>query len=389
MAFVLIAGDLYDGDWKEFRTGLFFVKQMARLREADIGVFLIAGNHDAANKMTRRLPLPANVRVLSDKKPETITLDQWEVAIHGQSFPRAAVLEKLAPAYPPAIPGLFNIGMLHTSATGCEGHEPYAPCTLDDLRGKQYDYWALGHVHTRATLCEDPPIIFPGNPQGRHIRESGPKGCTLVTVDDRRRVCAEPRWLDVLRWEPCRITADGAQSGEEILDRIRRRLGELVRHAEGRPLAVRVQISGPCPAHRSIAAAPDRFTNEVRAAAHDAGGEVWVEKVSLDTSPPRNMDLSRLNDGPMGELAQYLDELRTSPEGLAALRSELADFCDKLPSELTQGEGTLGLDRPENLRRFSLRWNRCSCTNSFPGKKSHENSSPGPACVRPVHQRRD
>ncbi|MGO8751592.1 MAG: metallophosphoesterase family protein [Thermoguttaceae bacterium] len=350
VAFVVIAGDLYDGDWKEFRTGLYFVKQMARLNAAGIPVFVIAGNHDAANKMTRRLPLPANVRVLSDKEPETIRLDLWEVAIHGQSFPRRDVLENLVPSYPKAAPGWFNIGLLHTSATGYEGHDRYAPCTLDDLRAKQYDYWALGHIHKRGVLCEDPPVIFPGNLQGRHIRESGPKGCTLVTVDDHRRVQAQPQWLDVLRWEPCRVSGDGARTPEELLDRIRRRLLELCRGAEGRPLAVRVQVDGPCAAHRLLSAAPDRFMNEVRAVAHDAGGEIWIEKISLGTSLPPELNLSQFADGPLGELVQYVTELRSSPEAMAALRSELADFCEKLPAELTEGDGPLRLDQPENLR---------------------------------------
>src|SRR5215467_5830238 len=56
--FVLIAGDLYDGDWRDFNTGLYLVHQLGRLRDANIPVIVIAGNHDAANKMTRTLRLP-------------------------------------------------------------------------------------------------------------------------------------------------------------------------------------------------------------------------------------------------------------------------------------------------------------------------------------------
>src|SRR5690349_16787907 len=52
-AFLLLAGDLYDGDWKDYNTGLFFVSRMRRLEEAGIPVFLISGNHDAASQITR------------------------------------------------------------------------------------------------------------------------------------------------------------------------------------------------------------------------------------------------------------------------------------------------------------------------------------------------
>src|SRR5690242_9452537 len=46
-AFLLLAGDIYDGDWKDYGTGLFFLHQLARLRAADVEVVLIRGNHDA------------------------------------------------------------------------------------------------------------------------------------------------------------------------------------------------------------------------------------------------------------------------------------------------------------------------------------------------------
>ena len=352
-AFVLIAGDLYDDDWKEFRTGLYFVSQMVRLRHAGIRVFLIAGNHDAANKMTRKLPLPDNVRMLSPSKPETVFLDEYEVAIHGQSFARGAVLENLAAGYPAAKPGLFNIGLLHTAATGREGHEPYAPCTLDDLRSKQYDYWALGHVHKQERLSSDPPIIFPGNLQGRHIRETGPKGCMLVTVNDRRQPEVEPRWLDVLRWETCRVDPSTVETGHDLLDRIRKHLAALAAQADDRPLAVRVEVAGPCPAHRALAAEPHRWTNEIRALAQDVGsGELWIEKVSMRTWTPADRASALAADGPIGELIQGIAELKSDPARLASLGGELEDLFDKLPPELKEGAGAIGLDRPERIREI-------------------------------------
>src|SRR5262249_13962811 len=127
--FVLIAGDLYDGDWRDYNTGLYLARQLGRLRDAAIPVFVIAGNHDAANKMTRVLRLPGNVQLLSPAAPQTIRLDDLEVAIHGQSFAREAVTDNLVAGYPAAIPGWVNIGLLHTGLTGLEGHAPYAPCT--------------------------------------------------------------------------------------------------------------------------------------------------------------------------------------------------------------------------------------------------------------------
>ena len=112
--FVLIAGDIYDGSWRDYNTGLFFASRMSRLGEADIPVFLIAGNHDAASRMTRSLRLPENVHQFPVDRPDTVRLDRLGVAIHGQGFASPAVKENLAAAYPPAVPGYVNIGLLHT-----------------------------------------------------------------------------------------------------------------------------------------------------------------------------------------------------------------------------------------------------------------------------------
>ena len=217
VAFVLIAGDLYDGDWKDYNTGLYFVSRMGRLREAGIPVFIVAGNHDAASTITKSLRLPENVHVFPADRPATLRLDGMDVAVHGQSFGTPAVKTDLARSYPPAVPGCFNVGLLHTCATGREGHEPYAPCTLETLREKGYDYWALGHVHRREVLLEDPPVVFAGNTQGRHARETGPKGCVLVSVDDAGRPNLDFRPLDVVRWEAAAVDAAGAENGTTCL----------------------------------------------------------------------------------------------------------------------------------------------------------------------------
>jgi len=128
--FVLIAGDLYDGDWKDYNTGLFFVDRMGKLDRAGIRVFIILGNHDAASRITKTMPLPDNVTLLSTRKPQTVLIDDLGVAIHGQSYRSRAVTENLVAQYPRKDPDYFNIGLLHTALTGRPGHEPYAPCTV-------------------------------------------------------------------------------------------------------------------------------------------------------------------------------------------------------------------------------------------------------------------
>jgi exonuclease SbcD len=351
VAFVLIAGDLYDGDWRDYQTGLFLVSQMARLKEASIPVFLIAGNHDAANKMTRDLRLPDNVKKFGHKKPETLRLDDYQVAIHGQSFATQAVFDDLAAGYPAGERGWFNIGLLHTCGTGREGHERYAPCTLDTLRSKNYSYWALGHIHRREILHEDPCIAFSGNLQGRNVRELGPKGCFLVTVDDVHRVHMEPHFLDVLRWEQCRVDCTGAATEDDVLERFRSEFQKLLQQADDRLLAVRVELSGACQAHKRLAARPEQVIGEIRAQAQQTGGgDAWVEKVKVLTSLPQDLDDAYVTEGPLGELNQLIADLAADDRQLLALGNELADLKKKLPAELKEGPDGLDLDSPHRLR---------------------------------------
>jgi exonuclease SbcD len=351
VAFVLIAGDLYDGDWRDYNTGLYFVSQTSRLRDAGIPVYIVAGNHDAASKITKNLRFPDNVHLFPDEKPATLKVAEIDVAIHGQSFAAAAVKKDLSLKYPPAVKGCFNIGLLHTCLTGRAGHEPYAPCTLDGLRAKGYNYWALGHVHRHEIILQDPLTVFPGNLQGRNIRETGPKGCVLVAVDDDGQTTPEFKSLDVIRWRVLDVDASGAAEGYEVVDRFTRALETALDANEGLPLVTRVVIQGETRAHDDLAAGSGRWVNEIRAAAIDAGGgKVWVEKVKLATHPPLSDSAYKSPDGAIGELLAVLDELEADPAGLQELARELDDLAKKLPRELKEGADSLAVDDPAWLQ---------------------------------------
>jgi len=349
-AFVLIAGDLFDGDWKDYNTGLFLAGEMSKLREAGIRVFVVAGNHDAASQISRHLCLPENVHRFAARKTETILLDDVGVAIHGRSFASRAITENLAREFPPATPGCFNIGLLHTSVAGYAGHEPYAPCSLADLLGRLYDYWALGHVHTRQVLSAEPWVVFPGNTQGRNVRETGPRGCSVVTVDDGT-VSVEHRDVDVLRWAVLDLDAADCAAPEDVIDLLRTKLGLLLKTCDDRPLACRVLVSGRCRAHRELSAQPERWTNEIRQAASDeSGGAAWIEKVQLRTSVHVDLDELAGRADPIGDLIRFARDASADPGQLASLAGELADLRSKLPAELREGGDALDLENPEAIR---------------------------------------
>jgi len=346
VGFVLIAGDVYDGDWQDYNTGLYFASRMARLREAGIKVFLIAGNHDAANRMTRMLRLPDNVAVLSTDRPETRRLDDLGVAIHGQGFATGAVTEDLSREYPALCRGYFNVGLLHTRIEGAEGHDRYAPSTLEGLRSKGYEYWALGHIHKRGTLCSDPHVIYPGNIQGRHIRESGPKGCVLGTVVGQQLRQLEFRRLDVVRWEVCAVELTEADDEDGLYEAASARIASLLSAEESNGLlAVRVAVQGRTRLHDRLLADPYRFAAEIRNRAFQLGdGRCWVEQVKLRTSPWQGGQAQ----GPLEELLEGIDELRADPTQLLQAGECLSDLRGRLPSEF--------LVHPDTPRLGDINW---------------------------------
>ena len=346
---LLVAGDLYDGSWKDYATGLYFASQMSRLREAGVRVIMVRGNHDAESRIARTLTMPDNVVTLSAKSPETLHLEDLGVAVHGQSFPDRAVTDDLAARYPDRSPGFVNVGLLHTAAEGREGHARYAPCTRATLEGKGYDYWALGHVHRREVLSSEPWIVFPGNLQGRHVKETGAKGATLITLDGGRVASVEARTLDAVRWAHASVDATEASAAFDVVDLARSAVVREVTSADGRPVAVRVHVAGASRAHGQLATAPERWINEVRQAANDACGDaVWVADVKLATLPEVDASVLAAREDAVGQLCRALAGLRSDDGARAELFAELAELARRLPPEV-RGAGR-ALDDPEVQR---------------------------------------
>ena len=352
--FVLIAGDVYDGDWKDYNTGLFFSARMSRLRECGIPVFLISGNHDAESQISKSITLPDNVKKFSDKKAETIILEKFGVAIHGQSFGRRDVTENLCAAYPFGEKSLFNIGMLHTCADGRAGHEKYAPCRIDDMRSREYQYWALGHVHNREIISAgDPYILFPGNIQGRNVRETGAKGCSIVTVEHQKAVSVEALELDTLRWAVADVNATGTQTVSDIIEKVREQVRVAKSDGGGRTLAMRIEIRGSCHAHRLLMADSEQAVNDIRAAVTDeSSGDVWAEKVKFMTDARTDYEDYLSQNTPLAELIKSIGDYSASDELAALLREDFKDLQVKLPRELKEEGDKLDLSDLEKCREL-------------------------------------
>jgi exonuclease SbcD len=338
VAFVVIAGDLYDGEWREVNTGHYFLRAVRRLGEHGIRVYVLHGNHDFQSAIVQQLRgrLPENLTVFPADAPASFEHPDLPVVLHGQSYGRREIKADLTRAYPPARPGLLNVGVLHTSAEGYAEHATYAPCTVAGLTAHGYQYWALGHVHEARTLSRDPWIVFPGNLQGRNVRETGVKGCVEVECAGARVVSVTSVPLDVLRWHRLSVDVTGAESEGEVLERFQRTLRAVVAEHAGHPCAARVVLSGETPAHRRLASDAESLRERLALAAQGEG-EVWLEKLRLETRAPA--EATGAGDT---ELLGLLSRLADAPEnaGSLLLASELADLDERFKPVLRAfGEG--------------------------------------------------
>ncbi len=328
--FVVIAGDLFDGDWRDMGTGLYFARAMGLLDREGIPAFVLAGNHDAASVITRTVPWPPNVRLFGSRRPETHVLDELGVAVHGQSFATSAVTDNLVLGYPDPRDGMFNVGVLHTALAGREGHATYAPCDVDDLRGKRYDYWALGHVHGFEIVSTDPYVVFPGNTQGRNVRETGPKGVALVEVADREVVSVKPMELDVIRWTRREVDCTDADP-DRIRTLVRDALvGAQADDAAGRPLIVRLVLTGETEHAAEIRGGELALRDDCRALALSVSPELWIEKVQVRLQG-RQLDIP---EEIPGDLAAIISEAAADHELAEALREDLAPFISSARAAL-------------------------------------------------------
>lgn len=337
VAFFVIAGDVYDGDWKDTTIGLFFHRQMSRLERAGIPVFLVRGNHDAESVITKAVRPPKAVRTFDHNKVQSLELPDLKVVLHGQSFSTRAVTTNIAAGYPAARPGWFNIGVLHTSCDNRPGHDNYAPCSLEELVQRGYQYWALGHVHAFEILHEHPHILYAGNLQGRNARECGDKGAVLVEVEDNEVSSLKRLSVSRVRWASLAIDLSGINTEDEAFELYRQAISNEVALSPQLPLICRISIGGTTPLHRHLHEDHGRLRDELKSAADQSREDIWLEDVRLATSEPTAAHAGDANATGI-DLSAMLSRILTSPELFDSAKAEIHTIIAKMPTAALAAE---------------------------------------------------
>jgi exonuclease SbcD len=375
--FVLVAGDVFDQEERSLLAQVRFRDGLERLAEAHIPALVVAGNHDPGPSWERAIQVrwPAQARLFESDEVTSWSVrrssqqrgahlgqrsdedPQEEIArVYGLSFGRAGVRENLARRFRREPDAPLAIGLLHANVGPNTGHDPYAPCSLDDLRRADMDYWALGHVHRRSVVSAASPVaVYCGNPQGRDPKEADPRGCYLVTASSDGRIVPEFRPVDVVRWQHLTIEASDLDSLEPLIDRVVETVdGALV--AAGRSIVARVTIAGCGPLHTSLVRSDtvDQIREEAQARLGMRTPWAWIESLRNHTRPALDLEARAAAPDFLGEVLRELRRLRAALAASGEIGvSEVSDLLDETLGVLfSRGRGRRFLHeaRPDGQR---------------------------------------
>ncbi|MBW2272347.1 MAG: DNA repair exonuclease [Deltaproteobacteria bacterium] len=344
--FLLLAGDLYDGARRGLRAQLRLLRGIERLCAAGVRVFAVQGNHDPVGEgwsAVRRWP--EGFTLFGSEAVANVPLERGGsrlATVYGISYAERATRENLALRFRRGSEEGLHVGLLHCNVGGASGHEPYSPCSVEDLARSRLDYWALGHIHTQRILREgDPWIVYPGSLQGRSPKpgELGAKGAVVVEVEGQRVTGVEPVFVDRVRFLAPEV--DAARCSD--LADLERALGSAAEAAraenEGRALVLRARLVG-----RSALGADLRRPGalaELLAALRDRseGLSPWLWWESLQSELRAELDREALR-----ARDDFSSELLAASDALALDDEARASFLDRVLRDLPPRER--GVDLP-------------------------------------------
>lgn len=335
--FIVISGDIYDAADSSLRAQLRLKEAWDKLGKHGIHVYIIHGNHDPLSSSRQRFAYPDHVTVFGATVEHATAIrrkDGQPVAVvSGISYPTSSVTDNTSLQFKRDLTSsLYHIALLHANVEGQEGHDVYSPCSLVDLRDSGYDYWALGHIHKRQILSEAPWVVYPGNIQGRSMKETGSKGCYLVEVDENKEASLYFHELDLVRFTMIELNIEGMTSMEQCKDALEDQLEALRNRNGGKMTLVRVNFTGRGPLHPILQSGreglellqelqrkeTDRFALDSHSKS-ELGDVVWPASMKILTGMEFNRALLLEEDSFLGELLRLSERAKHDGELLDSM----------------------------------------------------------------------
>jgi DNA repair protein SbcD/Mre11 len=315
---LIIAGDVYDGEDRSIRAQVKFRQEMERLATRGIPVYLTHGNHDHLSGSWIHIPLPDNVFVFGEAvEHNTFTKENVVVNLYGFSYPRRQLFDRKIDNFKKTGDADFHIGILHGNEGGNSSHDNYAPFHVKDLIEKQFDYWALGHIHKRKILSENPPVIYPGNIQGRHNKEQGPKGCYYVTLTESN---CHLDWIDTadVEWDTIGIDVQNLTSFQDIYQLCIDQMNQ-IRNEQSNGKIAKLELRNLMPFDGSISIENGELLEILQENESEEENFVWVSTIHVKEELHYNTETIKGEDGFVGELLNTIENYEQFNEALEPL----------------------------------------------------------------------
>jgi exonuclease SbcD len=312
--FVLIAGDIYDCENKSLRAQLKFRDGLSRLTKQGIQSFIVYGNHDPINGWKATLQWPDGVHFFPGDKVECKHFEKnGEVVanIYGISFIKRDVTDNLALKFPQAEKNVPCIGLLHANVGGRKEYEPYSPCTIEHLSSKGMDYWALGHVHTHEIIkAANPAIVYPGCSQSRNARETGQKGCCLVTQTSGRDTEIKFITTDVIRYAQDSLDISDCSTPDDVITSSTGKCREISVAMDRCLSLIRLSLTGRTELHTELQKGNgiEGISEQIREQLAEEKPIIWLEKLILHTAETYDLDSLRQGKDFIADVISICDE---------------------------------------------------------------------------------
>lgn len=288
--FIIFAGDLFDQQFRSLRAQLRLKSELETLKQYGIDVYISFGNHDHLGGEWAELSWGDHIHFFPKEVTRLTYCRDDEITVHlyGFSYEKRAETTRMIRFYEKEGDADFHIGVLHGQVEGDRVHATYAPFSVAELLEKEFDYWALGHIHKRTELAEH--IVYPGNIQGRHRKETGEKGCMLVTLKKHevRKTFIE---TSPIIWDEAQLDVTTCATIDELMSACEQLKERLRKEEVGRMLVV--TLIGQTPLHKTLS---DR--NELAAVidelneAERGSDFVWI--ASLERKTNAEIDYKKL-----------------------------------------------------------------------------------------------
>ena len=334
---VLFCGDAYKSREPSQTHQREFARRIWKLASAGIHVFLLIGNHDLPNAIGRAttmeifhtlaikhvtvasqpgtyrietkagplqvlaLPWARRSALLSREETKNLTFDEvnerMERILTDRLNLEVAALDRGLPAILAAHVSLSN------AKSGSErgmimGHDYVL--LQSNVANPAFDYVALGHIHKKQMLGENPPVVYPGSLQRIDFsEEEDEKGFFVVEIGQERRLSFEFHPVKARRFLTIKVNV-GAQEA----DPTQAVLKAIARH-DVTDAIVRVQV-----------AIPERLAGllsegEIRRALKDAHFIAAIARDVARERRPRMAGWSAEGLTPLEALKAYLEAKKT------------------------------------------------------------------------------